>query len=93
MFRLVPRVKLGWKALFPWGWPAVGAAGSFLALMGLLLLFAQTIPYAVSRLVLAEKPLVSAVVAAAGVVVVAVVVMLTGVTSLSSSLILRSRRY
>eukprot|EP00752_Nemacystus_decipiens_P011465 g10180.t2 len=34
------------EALFPWGWPAVGAAGSFLALMGLLLLFAQTIPYA-----------------------------------------------
>eukprot|EP00903_Cladosiphon_okamuranus_P011017 g10406.t1 len=34
------------EGLFPWGWPAVGAAGSFLALMGLLLLLAQTIPYA-----------------------------------------------
>ncbi|CAN0005649.1 unnamed protein product, partial [Ectocarpus sp. 13 AM-2016] len=34
------------EALFLWGWPAVGAAGSFLAFMALLLLFAQTVPYA-----------------------------------------------
>ncbi|CAM9823150.1 unnamed protein product, partial [Scytosiphon promiscuus] len=34
------------EALFLWGWPAVGAAGSFLAFMVLLLLFAQTVPYA-----------------------------------------------
>lgn len=42
-----PETGIQCKALFPWGWPAVGAAGSFLALMGVLLLFAQTIPYAV----------------------------------------------